>query len=240
MAKPFAVFDIDGTLIRWQLFHAIVHRLGTHNLLLPGAHQRIKQARMQWKTRIADDGFHDYELVLVNEYKQALKNIEPAKYQAVVQEVFDEYKDQTYTYTRHLIQRLKGQGYYLVAISGSHQEVIEKLAHHHGFDVAVGANFEQADGRFSGNFTTPIFDKAAVLQGIIHDKHLSRAGSYAVGDSQSDAPLLAMAEHPIAFNPDKKLFKIAAEQQYKIVIERKNMIYELAPEGGKYVLQTEA
>src|SRR5688500_7222628 len=72
------------------------------------------------------------------------------RFALIVQEVFDEYKDQTYTYTRDLIKDLKAKGYFLLAISGSHQEIIQKLAQHHGFDGAVGATFEQIDGKFSG------------------------------------------------------------------------------------------
>lgn len=234
--RRFAVFDIDGTLIRWQLFHAIVHHLGKRGYIPEAAHDRIRAARLEWKRRTTDSGFGAYELVLVQEYIAALKDINQADYNAIVQDVFDEYKDQTFTYTRDLIAKLKQEGYMLLAISGSQHEIIEKLARHFGFDDAVGATLEQIDGKYSGVISTPIFDKAAVLQQLMDKYDLSTVGSYAVGDSKSDTPMLEIVENPIAFNPDKEFFEAAKSHGWKIVVERKNMVYELDPLNGGYVL----
>jgi HAD superfamily hydrolase (TIGR01490 family) len=234
--KQFAAFDIDGTFIRWQLFHAIVHSLGKHGLLPAESHDRIRAARMEWKQRTTNTGFAQYENVLVSEYLAVLKNMGAGEYEAIVEDVFNEYKDQTFTFTRDLAKKLKAEGYVLLAISGSHHEIIQKLAQYHGFDYAVGATLEQLNGRFSGKIDTPIFDKAKILKKLIDEHGLTTAGSYAVGDSASDAPMLEMASHPIAFNPDKKFFDIASEKKWKIVVERKNMVFELETRGREYVL----
>lgn len=236
--RPFAVFDIDGTLIRWQLFHAIVHNLGKHGFIPEAAHNRIREARAEWKRRTTNNGFAAYESVLVHEYIAALKSINQADNDMIVQEVFDEYKDQTFTYPRDLIRELKARGYMLLAISGSQHEIIEKLAEHHGFDIAVGATLEQIDGKYSGEISTPVFNKAEVLKRIIDEHQLMTDGSYAIGDSKSDASMLEMADNPIAFNPDRELFEIAQKHGWKVVVERKNMVYELERTGGKfYVLK---
>jgi HAD superfamily hydrolase (TIGR01490 family) len=235
--RPFAVFDIDGTLIRWQLFHAIVHTLGKHGFLPKDAHERIKVARMQWKMRTHDDGFRRYERVLIQEYDAALRQMPVQGYEKVVQAVFDEYKNQTFTYTRDLIRRLKADGYVLLAISGSQQEVIQKLAAYHGFDAAVGATLEQIDGVFSGAIDTPVFDKAAVLQRLVREHNLTYAGSFGVGDSKSDVPMLELVDNAIVFNPDKELFELASGRRWDIVVERKNMVYSLTPQkNGRYEL----
>jgi HAD superfamily hydrolase (TIGR01490 family) len=235
--KPFAVFDIDGTLIRWQLFHAIVHALGRQGYLPAEAHERIKKARMEWKLRITNEGFGRYEQVLVKEYLAVLTQVSPEQYTSIVQDVFDEYKDQTYMYTRDLITDLRAKGYFLLAISGSHHEIIQKLAQYYRFDAAVGATLEQIDGKFSGKIDTPIFDKAKVLKQLIQRHNLTTASSVAVGDSASDAAMLELVDQPIVFNPDKKLFAIATEQQWKIVVERKNVIYQLEPHHRSYTLK---
>jgi phosphoserine phosphatase len=36
MSKRFAVFDLDGTLVRWQLYHALVDRLAKKGYLGEG------------------------------------------------------------------------------------------------------------------------------------------------------------------------------------------------------------
>ncbi len=49
--------------------------------------------------------------------------------------------------------------------------------------------------------------------------------------------MLEFVENPIAFNPEDTLFEKAKEQGWKIVIERKNVTYELAcGEVGQYCL----
>jgi phosphoserine phosphatase len=69
------------------------------------------------------------------------------------------------------------------------------------------------------------------------DKHgVSREGSIAIGDSGSDIAMLELVERPIAFNPTKGLFEHAKANNWEIVIERKNVVYELKANDGSYVL----
>ncbi|MBP9761933.1 HAD family phosphatase [Candidatus Saccharibacteria bacterium] len=227
MSRPFAAFDIDGTLIRWQLYHAVVHKLGKAGQLAPQDFEAINNARMVWKNRRTNEGFHDYEELLVTYFQQSLPGIDTTVYDATIQEVFDEFKDQIFTYSRDLVAELKGKGYLLFAISGSPQEVIELLAVHHGFDDCVGGRFERLDGHFTGNASTPIFDKKAALDSLVQKHGATYDDSYAVGDSASDAAMLEVVAHPIAFSPDQNLFRIAQKNNWPIVVERKNVIYEL-------------
>lgn len=238
--RKFAVFDIDGTLIRWQLFHAIVHSLGKQGYILRSTHDKINAARMHWKNRETNEGFRAYEKVLVEAYLQVLTSIDPADYLRTVDEVFHEYKDQTFTYTRDLVHKLKKEGYLLFAISGSQDEVIQRLARHHGFDAAIGSEFVQRDGAFTGEVDTPIHDKKAALERLVKQFDATFEKSYAVGDSPSDAAMLELVENPIAFNPDRGLFEIAQKHQWPIVVERKNVIYELLPQNDSYVLSRPA
>lgn len=234
--KKFAVFDIDGTLIRWQLFHAIVHHLGVHGHISPKTHADIKAARMIWKNRDSNDDFRNYEHVLVRAYCAALKDIDPTAYDSIVDEVFDEYKDQTFVYTRDLVRSLKARGYLLFAISGSQQEIIQKLAAHHGFDDAIGAVLETKAGKFTGEIITPVLDKPTALRSLMEKHAVTAKGSIGVGDSASDTPMLEMVEMPIVFNPSAELFETAKARAWKIIVERKNVIYTLEPRDGTYIL----
>ena len=79
------------------------------------------------------------------------------------------------------------------------------------------------------------------LKQFIKQFDATRKGSIAVGDSDSDTPMLGSVEQPIAFNPNKTLFRHAEEQGWKIVLERKNVVYEMESKSGSYVLaQTNA
>lgn len=235
--KPFAVFDIDGTLIRWQLFHAIVNALGKHGHMLRRTHDQIHTARMEWKNRSSNEGFAAYESILVEAYLQALTSIHPDDYAAIVDEVYEEYKDQTFTYTRDLVHTLKKQGYLLFAISGSQHDIVQKIAAHQGFDASIGAKLEVQGDAFTGKVDTPIFDKRKALDILVAQYGATFDGSFAVGDSSSDVPMLDAVTNPIAFNPDQKLYKTAQDRQWPIVVERKNVVYELAAESGTYRLK---
>jgi phosphoserine phosphatase len=49
-----------------------------------------------------------------------------------------------------------------------------------------------------------------------------------VGDSEADIPMLSAVEYPICFNPNSKLFAHAKEQNWTVVVERKDVVYEMA------------
>lgn len=238
MAAPrFAVFDIDGTLIRWQLYHAVVDALARQGDIDQQAYQNIRQARMLWKKRTHQDSFREYEMELVKTYESTLKQLSVDKFDQALRNVFEEYKDQVYTYTRGLIRDLKDKGYLLFALSGSQQEIISLLAEHYGFDDWVGSRAEQVDGRFTGNIKTSLGRKPDILRELVARHQATYSGSIAVGDSEGDIGMLELTERPIAFNPSKKLFQHAREQGWKVVVERKNVVYELVSEDGSYRLK---
>jgi len=233
---PFAVFDIDGTLVRWQLYHAVADALAKQGIIDSKTYVAIRDARMKWKQRTHEESFKDYEKHLVATYEKLLTKLTTQQFEAAAQTVFEEYKDQVYTYTRDLIKTLKGKGYTLLVISGSQTEIVQKIASYYGFDDCVGSDYHQANGRFTGQKTLTISAKDKVLQSLIAKHHLSLKGSIAVGDSTSDIVMLEVVEQPIAFNPEKKLFEHAKQKGWQIVIERKNMVYKLEPHDGTYLL----
>ena len=234
--KRFAVFDIDGTLIRWQLYHAVVDKLAKVGALGNDTHQLIHEARMRWKRRELNYGFKEYEQTLITLYEKAIAKISPTQFDQFVDEIIAEYQDQAYIYTRDLIARLKEQDYLLLAISGSQKELVEKIAKHYGFDDFIASDYERVNGSFSGKVYVASFDKKAALQKLVSTHGLNFEESYAVGDSKSDAAMLEMVAHPIAFNPERELLDIAKSRGWKIVLERKNAIYELENQNGTYTL----
>lgn len=234
--QPFAVFDIDGTLIRWQLYHAVVDRLAKKKLLGKDAHSELHEARMVWKRREHPEAFRNYEASLIDIYEKALPNLTPKQFDTVIEEIASEYKDQVYTYTRQLAQDLKKKGYSLIAISGSHQELVGHIAQRYGFDLWIGSKYERKDGVFTGKKFVASSDKGKVLKDMIKKHVLSPKDSVGVGDSESDAAFLEMVEHPVAFNPNQELFSIAKDKGWKIVIERKNVVYKLEDNNGTYLL----
>lgn len=240
--RPFAVFDIDGTLIRWQLYHAVADKLAQQGKLDAAAFAAVKQARLDWKKRAGEASFSDYEEALVVVVDRAITGLSPAELQAACKSVIEEYKDQVYVYSRDLLRRLKSKNYLLFVISASQSQIVELLADYYGFDDFGGSVYEVKAGRFTGKKDVMRRDnKPSYLQRLVDKHNGTYDGSLAVGDSESDIPMLEAVEQPIALNPTKLLFRHAAERGWKIVIERKNMWYELEKRHGSYVLvQTNA
>src|SRR5690606_6443834 len=87
--------------------------------------EKVKHARMLWKTRSSEDSYKNYENVLIGAFDNAITKIDYSIYEQMAEEVFQEHKDQVYTYTRGLIKKLAREGYTLLAISGSPREVVE-------------------------------------------------------------------------------------------------------------------
>jgi len=236
VSRPFAVFDIDGTLIRWQLYHATADALVRLGYVDKKEYQAIKDARMAWKRRDNEDAFKAYEGQLVRLYEEILLGLEPKEYDEAAQAVFDEYKDQVYRYTRDLIRELKSNDYMLFAISGSQTEIVGKIARYYGFDDHIGTYYERMEGKFTGTRKLHAGSKHVILDELVKKHDLSYKDSVAVGDSEGDISMLESVETPIVFNPTKKLFEAAKNQGWKVVVERKNMIYELEAKDGRYLL----
>lgn len=234
--RPFAVFDIDGTLIRWQLYHAVVDRLAKKDLLGSNTKEKLRESRMKWKRREHHDSFKQYERNLIEFYESALSGLDVADFDKAVDEVVLEYREQVYTYTRDLIAKLKKNDYLLMAISGSHHELVAHIAKLYKFDDWVGTRYERKGNRFTGKKFIASADKQTILNQLVKKHRLGFEDSIAVGDSASDASMLKIVERPIVFNPDKQLFEIASSLTWDIVIERKNMIYKLKSINGSYQL----
>lgn len=242
MSRPFAVFDIDGTLIRWQLYHAVADKLAKQGALDMADFARVRASRMNWKNRAGEASFDTYERQLITLINGAISGLSVAKLKQAYGEVITEYKDQVYTYTRDLIELLRQQNYLLFVISGSQSEIVKLLAEHYRFDDFGGTVYEQKDGRFTGR-STPLRAgrKPEHLKKLVAKHGATWQDSVGVGDSESDIPMLSLVARPIAFNPTKKLFQHAHKEEWKIVLERKNMVYELEPQDGSYILaQTNA
>jgi HAD superfamily phosphoserine phosphatase-like hydrolase len=193
---------------------------------------------MVWKKRTHETSYLAYEKELIQAYHEAIRHISVQAFHRAVQTVFEEYKDQTYTYTRDLIRKLQAQNYLLFAVSASQNEIVKLLAEYYGFDDAGGSVYHQTDGgRFTGTLDLLKREKKPEFIRQLIEKHeATHRGSIAVGDSDGDIPMLSFVEQPIVFNPDKKLFAHARAHHWKIVLERKSMIYELEPYHGSYIL----
>lgn len=236
MARRFAVFDIDGTIIRTGIFAQVVDELIARGHLPKESRVLLDEKKELYRNRSHEDAYRDYVMAVVDVLFSNLTELKVRDYQMAVDAVIERCKDATYTYTRDLVRKLKAEGYFLVALSGSEMYSVQQFTAHHGFDVAVGETYQEEHGLFTGQTKDVIHNKHILLDTIIAEHDLTLKDSIAVGDTRGDVSMLEMVEHPIAFNPEKVLFETAKQRGWKIVVERKNTIYEFVATNGTYCL----
>lgn len=232
--RKFAAFDIDGTVFRWQLYHELFDALGEAGIADAHDLQNVIDARKKWSAR--NSSFSEYEEVLVEVMERIIVGLPEARVNELARQIMTNKGQRAYAYTRKLMQDLKAEGYVIVAISGSYQQLVEPFAELYNVDIAIGSGLETVEGKITRKSREIIGHKDVFLKQIVDEHDLSWDDSYAVGDSGGDIAMCELVTHPIAFNPDDKLFAVARQHDWKIVIERKNMIYELEGEHGSYIL----
>ena len=237
MSQKFAVFDIDGTLFRWQLFHELVFELKDQRLLDAEANVALDKAFISW--RGLKSSWSEYENQVVSAIESQITQIETAELELAARRVVARSGHKVYAYTADLVKELKNKGYFLLAISGSQQEIAELFAKKHGFDACIGMVHQRDEnGKFTGQYERFVIGRKANIAKEFIDSHdLSYKDSYAVGDSAGDIDMLELVENPIAFNPSQDLYEAAIKMGWPVVIERKNIAYRLEKgEDDGYVL----
>lgn len=234
--KKFAAFDIDGTLFRSGLYREVAFELVRMGAVPENILKNIADKETAWKKRAHGSAFGEFDEAIVNAFDKELPRLKTAYFDLAAERVIKAHKDNVYVYTRELTKQLKSEGYFLIAISGSQYEVVGPFAQHYGFDTWIGQQFERGGEYFTGHIRKTHEGKGRYLKRIIKEYDLNLKDSIAVGDSGGDIEMLKMVEKPIAFNPENTLYTVAQSNGWKIVIERKNMIYELEKEKHAYTL----
>ena len=235
-AQKLAAFDLDGTFFRWQLYHALVFQLAEDGALSSDSSSLLNKSLLEWQAKRLS--WHDYESLVIKTLWNHLATIDTAAFELASKRVLDTSGHKIYNYTSKLARDLQAKGYFLLAITASHQELAEPFAARYGFDACVGALLGRDGTNFTGTVDREIYAKKdSIIKEFALEHNLSLEGSVAVGDSGGDIGMLALVDTPIAFNPSSELYDTAVENGWKIVIERKNVAYTMEKSNnGSYIL----
>ena len=223
------IFDIDGTIFRSSLTVELVNGFIKAGIFPKEAKKEMEADYLAWMNRQGDyDTFVKKLVEILFKYMPGSKK---ENVDEVVLKVITWQKDRVYRFTRDLIAELKNKKYTLIAISGSPSYIVQKFAREMGFDIAYGLPYETIDGTFTGQILNmnPVEHKELVLKSIVEKYELDPDfdHSVAVGDTDADIPMLEMVGRPIAFNPNKQLAEYAKSKKWEIVVERKDVIYNV-------------
>ncbi|MFH1426765.1 MAG: HAD-IB family hydrolase [Candidatus Kerfeldbacteria bacterium] len=229
MAKQrVAIFDIDGTIFRSSLLIEITEALVKEGIWKSSVIAQYSAARGRWMDR--KGSYDDYIQDVIEAFHKNIKGLPQTTFRKIAIRVVAEHKDRTYRYTRDLVKDLRKRNYSLLAISHSPKEAVEQFCRHLGFHKVYGQLFEVgANGRYTGKveFQELIKDKGVILSRALEKGNFSLIGSIGVGDTESDIGFLSMVDNPICFNPNRQLLQAARRRAWKIVVERKDVIYKI-------------
>jgi HAD superfamily phosphoserine phosphatase-like hydrolase len=223
-----AVFDVDGTIFRSSLFIELVEDLIRKGRLPPSMRRTYEREEKKWINR---EGEYDaYVNAMVRASHVYFRGISLTDFKSSARDVIRTQSKHVYRYTRDLLKDLRKKGYFLLAVSHSPKIILDYFCPTWGFHKWYGILYE-ADNK--ERLTSSVVDehvilnKANILKRAVTNQNLTLNGSVGVGDSESDAAFLALVEKPICFNPSSDLYRIARKRKWRIVVERKDVIYEL-------------
>jgi len=228
MKKKVAFFDVDGTIFRSSLLVELVEALIASEVFPAKALKYFKYEKEAWLNR--QGTYEDYIGAVVTAFLKNIKGVSYKEFMDIGESIIGDHKDRTYIYTRDLIKKLKKQGYYIVAISQSPKGILDKFCANLGFDKVYGRIYELGPGdEFTGKVVDEhlIENKANIVKRVIEKEKLSLNKSIAVGDTEGDIPMLELVEKAICFNPNQKLYRYAKINNWPVVIERKDVVYEM-------------
>src|SRR3984957_12086191 len=93
------------------------------------------------------------------------------------------------------------------------------LAEYLGVDGAIASRaVVDLDGRYTGEMAFYAYGpfKADAIRSLTVFEGIDLSGSYASSDSSPELPVLEIAGHPVAVNPDRVLARLARERGWEI------------------------
>lgn len=232
-----AVFDVDGTIYKGTLTISVAEEL-VRRLNLGEEDKLLRSVEKVWKERGSTESYWTYNKTALQVFKDIIPRISAEQLDDAIKSLLEREGLFRYAYTTALVSTLKKEGYMLIAMSGSIRNIVEPFIRPLGFDAIIASELEVVDGKYTGNRVRDTrTGKEESLLGLVSQHGLTMSDSIGVGDTHRDISLLSVVENPIAFNPNAALYEEASKRGWKIVIERKNMVYELISKDGKYVVE---
>jgi HAD superfamily hydrolase (TIGR01490 family) len=104
-------------------------------------------------------------------------------------------------------------------VSAAPEEIVLPLCRYLGADAAI-ASIPRIDeaGRYTGEMEFYAYGpyKAEAIASLAAKRGIDLESSYAYSDSYTDVPMLEIVGHPVAVNPDRVLFKLAADRGWDV------------------------
>jgi len=213
-----AFFDVDGTLVRTNIVHALAFYAVNQGSLFGTAWQAARTvaslplfwAADQVNRKAFNELFYRYYRGQTEDRLLTLSD-----------ELFESgLKPAVYPGSPALIAQARRAGCRIVLVTGALDFTVRRLAAHLGADDLLANRMRFVAGTATGQVVPPIIEgahKALVMRDYCLREGLRLDQSFAYSDSISDYPMLAVVGHPTAVNPDRKLARVARAYEWPIL-----------------------
>ena len=214
MARRFAFYDLDGTLVSSNVvtqYAWYVRRLGSwarfSKLLLSAP---VLLGFELYSRRAFNVFFYRF-------YRGMRRDWLEAQAQGLFEEVF---RPNLYPRSRELVASDREDGFEPVLVTGSLDFALGPLAEFFGFDHVISNRLVFENGAATGELEPPLIaetEKVAAMRRLCAERGGEMADSKAYSDSLSDLPMLEAVGLPAAVNPGRRLRRIARERGWPVL-----------------------
>jgi len=226
--RKVAFFDIDGTIFRSSLLIELVEELAKQDIFPKDAVKVYEHERNRWLDRKGT--YEEYIDKVVLAFMKHVKGVYYGDLKDAGKAVMKRYQHRVYRYTRMLVSEYAKRGYMLVAISHSPKAIVDSFCKRMGFDKVYGMVYDIGP---TDCFTGEIIDehlirnKGSIVRRVVEKEGVTLTGSVAVGDTEGDIAMLEAVQKPICFNPNQALYRYAKRRGWKVIVERKDVVYTI-------------
>ncbi|HET6267973.1 MAG TPA: HAD family phosphatase [Acidobacteriota bacterium] len=216
--KAAAFYDLDGTLVKTNLVHALFFQA------------KNQQGILRSVAKTAAVGASIPAFFLTDLYSRSVfqefffksyKGESEDRLRYLSEELFEDVlRPSIYPGAFELIERSRGNGLRQVLVTGALDITVAPLARHLKIDDWITNRLEFVDGFATGRLLPPVManaSKATWIRTYAEKEGLSLADSYCYTDSISDLPMLSVVGHPTAVHPDFRLRSTALYNQWPIL-----------------------
>lgn len=213
-----AFYDLEGTLVRTNLVHALLFYARNQQGLLR-SFKKTAATVASIPLFIATD---QYSRKVFNDlFFKRYKGESEDRLRFFAGELFEKVlKPAIYPGAYELIEKSRSLGLRQVVVTGALDLTVKPVVDHFGIKDYVANRLEFVNGIATGRLLPPVVasaTKASWIRTFAEREGISLSDSYAYTDSMSDLPMLSIVGHPAAVNPDVRMRQTALHHDWPIL-----------------------